>query len=282
MPEWAAMPEEPRLDPDMSAYYGTGREQERLRGSCRLEFVRTKELLARHLPPPPAVVLDVGGGPGAYAVWLAEEGYRVHLLDPIELHVRQAREASLHHPAARLESAQVGDARALPLGDATVDAVLALGPLYHLPDADDRRRALHEAWRVLRPGGILAAVGISRFASTIDGLFKGYLADPAFEHIVESSLRDGHHENPERRPGWFTTAYFHLPDELHEEVRAADFRVEALVGVEGPAAFLTDVDDWLDHPQRRDTLLRALRRIETHRTLLGASPHILVIAAKPV
>jgi hypothetical protein len=134
---------------------------------------------------------------------------------------------------------------------------------------------------VLLPGGMLAAAAISRFASTIDGLLKGYLTEPAFEHIVEASLRDGRHANPDRHPGWFTTAYFHLPDELREEVVAAGFLVEALIGIEGPAAFLTDIDDWLDDPPRREALLRAIGRVETQPALVGASPHLLVVAAKP-
>ena len=257
----------------MSAYYAAGEELDRLSGWGRLEFVRTQVLLARHLPSPPALVHDVGGGPGAYAQWLVENGYEVRLLDPVELHVEQA--------AARRVSAQVGDARALPFPDGSADAVLLLGPLYHLHDRDDRLRALVEARRVLRPGGVLAAAGISRFASTIDGLFRGYLGDPEFERIVEQDLRDGRHTNPERRPEWFTTAYLHLPDELRDEVAAAGFAVEAVVGVEGPGAFLADVDDWLDDAQRRDALLRAIARIEAQPSLLGASPHILVIATRP-
>ena len=206
------------FDEDIAAYYDRGEEQARLGDWGRLERIRTQELLERYLPPPPAVVLDIGGGPGAYAVWLAERGYRVHLVDPMELHVEQAR-------AAGLGSAEVGDARALPFDDASADAVLELGPLYHLPDAGDRRRALEEASRVLRPGGVLAAAAITRFASTIDGLIKGMLAEPEFERMVERVLSDGRHENPSRRPGWFTTAYFHLPDELAEEVRAAGFQL---------------------------------------------------------
>jgi ubiquinone/menaquinone biosynthesis C-methylase UbiE len=272
--------EPPQIDSDLAAYYAAGKEQGRLSGWGRLELVRTQALLDRHLPPPPAVVLDVGGGPGAYALWLAERGHRVHLLDPIELHVRQAAEAAAGSPA-RLESARMGDARALPFDDASVDAVLALGPLYHLPEPADRSLALREAWRVLRPGGMLVAAAISRFASTIDGLFKGFLAEPEFERIVERNLQDGRHANPQRRGEWFTTAYFHLPSELRGEVEGAGFRVEAIVGVEGPAAFLSDVDDWLDDPERRSALLRALSRIESEPSLLGASPHILAVAAKP-
>jgi ubiquinone/menaquinone biosynthesis C-methylase UbiE len=261
------------FDPEITAYYNRGEEAGRLGDWGRLEFVRTQELLERHLPPAPAVVLDVGGGPGTYALWLTDRGYRVHLIDPVQLHVEEAR-------AAGVETAQVGDARALPCDDESFDAVLMLGPLYHLPDAEERRRALAEARRVLRPRGVLAAAAITRFASTIDGLIKGYLANPEFEQIVERNLRDGRHENPDRRPGWFTTAHFHLPDELADEVRGAGFDLRALTGIEGPGAWLPDVDDWLDDPPRRAALLRAIRRVESEPSLIGASSHLLAVGAK--
>lgn len=257
------------FDEDITAYYDSGEEQERLSGWGRLEFVRTQELLRRYLPPAPARVVDVGGGPGAYSLWLAGLGYELRLIDPVELHVEQARAAGV--------VGEVGDARALPLEDASVDAVLLLGPLYHLPETSDRGRALGEALRVLRPGGVVAAAAITRFASTIDGVRKGYLADPQFERIVERALHDGHHINASRRPGWFTTAYFHEPDELAGEVRRAGFDLTALVAIEGVGEWATDVDDWLDDPPRRAALLRAIERVETEPSLLGASPHLLAI-----
>jgi ubiquinone/menaquinone biosynthesis C-methylase UbiE len=264
------------LDPEIAAYYARGEEEARLRGPFRLEFVRTKELLERYLPSPPAVVLDCGGGPGAYAIWLAARGYEVHLLDPIASHVEQARDAA-DAAGVSLANAEIGDARSLPLTDGSVDAALLLGPLYHLTERSERLTALEEARRVLRPGGLLAAAAISRFASTIDGLYNRLLDDPAFERIVERDLRDGRHLNPERHPRWFTTAYFHLPDELEQEVRAADFELVALLGIEGLGSFLVDIDERLDDPARRATLLRALRRIEAERSLIGASPHILAV-----
>jgi ubiquinone/menaquinone biosynthesis C-methylase UbiE len=261
------------LDDDISAYYERGEEEGRLRGGSRLELVRTQELLTRYLPAPPAVVLDVGGGPGAYAAWLSELGYRVHLLDPVDLHVAQAREAGV--------SAARGDARSLPFDDASADAVLLLGPLYHLPETEDRARALAEARRVLRPGGVLAAAAITRFASTIDGLLKGYMASPEFERIVEGVLAHGRHENRTRHPGWFTTAYFHLPDELAAEVRDAGFDLTGVFGIEGPGAWLPDIDGWLDDPARRGALLRAIARVETEPSVLGASGHLLAVGVNP-
>ncbi|MBV9279821.1 MAG: class I SAM-dependent methyltransferase, partial [Chloroflexi bacterium] len=122
----------PPLPPEIAAHYETGLERERLsRGRARLEFARTQTILQRFLPAPPARVFDVGGGPGLYAAWLARQGYQVRLLDPVPLHIDQAREASVLQPDHPF-SAEPGDARSLPAGDGEVDAVLLLGPLYHL------------------------------------------------------------------------------------------------------------------------------------------------------
>jgi ubiquinone/menaquinone biosynthesis C-methylase UbiE len=192
---------------DMGAYYDRGDEQGRLGDWGRLEFLRTRELLQRFLPAPPATVLDVGGAAGAYAVPLAAEGYEVHLVDPIALHVEQALAASAAQREGSLASAVVGDARELPFADASADIVLMLGPLYHLTEAADRTRALREARRTLRPGGVLAAAAIMRFASTLDGIAQGFMLEPGFEEIVERDLDDGQHRNPDAHPGWFTTAY---------------------------------------------------------------------------
>src|SRR6185312_596035 len=121
-------------------------------------------------------------------------------------------------------------------------------------------RALHEARRALRPGGLLAAAAMTRFASTLDGVIRGFLLEPGFEAIVERDVADGQHRNPDGHPRWFTTAYFHRPDELEREVAEAGFDVTALLAVEGAvgaAAEARALDAWLDDPGRREILLRA-------------------------
>src|SRR5690349_2495113 len=162
------MPDGPRAHDDVTAFYARGLERDRLSGGQgALELARTQALLMRFLPPPPCVVADIGGGPGCYAVWLAERGYDVHLVDPVPLHIEQAAALARSRPGVSLASAAIGDARRLSLPDESIDAVLLLGPLYHLPQRADRIGALAEARRVCRRGGVVIAAAISRFASTL-------------------------------------------------------------------------------------------------------------------
>jgi ubiquinone/menaquinone biosynthesis C-methylase UbiE len=269
------------LPPEIESHYTAGAEAGRLSHGCgRLEFARTQEVLRRFLPPPPAVVADVGGGPGLYACWLASLGYEVHLFDPVPLHVAQAEEASKACKAHALAGIAVADARALGRPDDSTDAILLLGPLYHLTDRADRLAALREARRVLRPGGTLVAAAISRFASALDGLRSGYLDDPAFAAIVGRDLTDGQHRNPTGHAGYFTTAFFHHPDELRQEVEDAGLIPAQVLAVEGPAWLLQDFDAHWDAPARWERLLDILRRMEADPSLLGASAHLLAVARK--
>src|SRR5262245_37396609 len=142
------------LPQEIQQFYETGQEASRLEMPFfRWEKIRTLDLLDRFLPPVPAVILDVGGGAGAYAFPLAEKGYVVDLIDPVRLPVEQAREQAAANPRVP-RSFQVGDARAIPSADKTVDAVLLFGTLYHLTESTGRLQAIREAHRVLRPGGV--------------------------------------------------------------------------------------------------------------------------------
>jgi len=263
------------LPDELFAHYSLGVEDQRLVENS-LEFLRTRDVLDRFLPGPRARILDVGGGTGVYAEWLAGKGYEVHLVDAVPLHVEQAR--------ARADrgggfSVAVGDARDLGGEGSSYHAVLLLGPLYHLIERSDRIQALREAARVVRPGGVVIGAAISRTASLLDGLARSYLQDPRFRDVVVEDLRSGQHRNPDplQRPEWFTTAFFHSGDELAAEFDAADLAVDGVFGVEGPAWLLANLDERLADREQRDAILWAANLAERDPALLHLSSHLLAV-----
>ncbi|MGH9674543.1 MAG: methyltransferase domain-containing protein [Bryobacteraceae bacterium] len=121
----------------IARYYAQIREDQRLAEPIgRLEMERTQEVILRYLPPPPAVIVGVGGGPGAYSRWLAKLGYEAHLVDLTPKHVEQAL------ALGGIASVSVGDARALEWPDGAAASALLLGPLYHLTERAERVLAL--------------------------------------------------------------------------------------------------------------------------------------------
>jgi ubiquinone/menaquinone biosynthesis C-methylase UbiE len=262
-------------------YYGDYDEQARLSSNLgQVEFVRTQNIIHRYLKSPPAIVFDVGGAAGRYSCWLAKEGYEVHLVDPVPKHIEQAREASDAQSEMLIASCTVGDARQLEFDDDIADAVLLLGPLYHLVEAQDRIRSLTEAYRVLKPGGHLFAVGISRFASTIDGLVSGYYLDPIFQEIMQRDLEIGQHRNPTNNHTYFMDTFFHHPDELKAEVRSAGFEIMGLFAVEGIIYMMKDFEKNWKTSDNREFLLDVIGKIEREPSLIGASPHVMCVGAK--
>jgi ubiquinone/menaquinone biosynthesis C-methylase UbiE len=273
-------PSVPALDEPIQRYYGLGQEQNRLLAPAgELERLRTQDILGRYLPSPPAVICDVGGAAGIYAFPLSERGYRVHLIDPVALHIQQAQAYSAKSGVS-LESMVQGDARAIDMPASVADAILLLGPLYHLVDRADRRVALEEAHRILKPGGLLFAAAISRYASLMDGLSSGFFADERFRDIVERDLSSGQHGNPTDSVDYFTTAYFHRPNELRTEIHDAHFHGIKVLGVEGPAWGLAAFNSALADLAQRATLLRILSEIEDEPSLVGASSHLIAVARK--
>ncbi|MFC0627222.1 class I SAM-dependent methyltransferase [Kribbella deserti] len=196
----------------------------------RLETERLRYFLTRYLPGPAARVADIGGGPGAHAAWMIEQGHSVGLLDPVPRHIEQARAAGV--PSI------LGDARELPWHDETYDAVLMAGPMYHLINAADRRQALSEAVRILRPGGLLMVVAINRTANLIGSALANTLSRR--REVVEDILRNGHSTGNERMA---PSTHYHGTTVLRTELTVAGLRPVTLHGLTGPGGWLTVVLD---------------------------------------
>lgn len=189
-------------------FYDSGAEEEWLRLERHpAEFAITVSYLERYVQPGERV-LDLGGGPGRYSLWLAERGCRVTLCDLSEGNVRfaQAKAAERGLPLRAL----TGDARqADSLLEGPFDHVLLMGPLYHLLEEADRLRAVEASLNLLKPGGCLFAAFINSFAGLIYDL-----QDPA--RLLQEDpeyLRQMVEDRPFRGMA-FTQAYFARPKEI--------------------------------------------------------------------
>ena len=268
--------DDPSIDPKILDYYENAwDEDQRIRnGLGGLELIRTREIIERYLPHEPCRVLDVGGAAGVHAEWLLDAGHSVDLIDPVPRHIDEANANLGAHPDF---TATIGDGRQLGFEDDTYDVVLLLGPLYHLPERSDRIRSWSEGARVAKPGGLVIGAMISRFASLFSGLSEDVIFNPVFMEIVRQDLTDGQHRNVEGHD-FFTTAFFHHPDEARAEPSDAGLTVEELLGVEGIAAWIPRLQRSWDDPDRREIIVEAARLIESEETLVGLGPHMLAIA----
>lgn len=269
MDEWT-------LEDEIAAYYSRGGENDRLTANARgrLEFARMQELLRRHLTGPALEILDVGGATGVHAAWLAEDGHRVTVIEPVPAHVAAA--AGLPGVEARL-----GDARHLACPDASFDAVLLLGPLYHLTDRAHRVTALREARRACRPGGLVAAATINRTAGWNDWLLwnsqqsiHSISAEESLRVLREGDLRYFDQD-------LFTTAYLHHPGEVAAEFIDAGLGEPAQFAVQGFPGYMPQLEAMVDDADAREQLMAGLRVIESEPSLLGASNHLFTASRLP-
>ncbi len=257
---------------NIQKFYETGVEKDRLyKKMGRLEKERTDKLLSQYLPKPPATILDVGGGTGIYSFDLANKGYNVYLIDPVASNIKEAIKLGKKHKENPLQGYIVGDARKIDMADDSADIVLFMGPLYHLNNAD-RKIALSEAYRVLKPGGKLFAVAISRFCPVLGAFVKGQMEDPDFEKEVFNSLTYGQFFY---KGGQFFT---HWPNELENEVKESGFEDVSIHAIEGFGYCLRN-HNW-DNENLRQKLLKAIELIETEPSVLGISSHLMAIGEK--
>lgn len=241
----------------------------------RTEFAVTQRALAEFLPPPPARVLDIGGGPGRYAIHLATQGYAVTLLDLSSANLKLARAKAREHNV-RLDDYIHANALDLPARvTGPFDAALLLGPLYHLTRLEDRRAAVQAALDVLRPGGVLFAAWICVFAPLRDAAIK-YPEREALLLREARFLEDGAYDGD----GGFTEAYFAHPAEIEAFMAGFDLRPLAFLACEGIAA---------GHEEALNNLQGAAwdywadlnYRLSKEPSLRGAADHLLYIGCKP-
>lgn len=212
----------------------------------RIEFASTLHLMDRYFPPQ-GRVCDIGGGPGRYTIELIRRGYQVTLFDLSEEEVRLAG-VHLEELGLSAERLIVGDARDLScFAPASFDALLLMGPMYHIVASDERMGVLHEITRILKP----QAVAIVSYLNSW-GIMRNGLID--FPHWYEdiSVLRSmqGEHTFSAQQLQDFTGAYWSTPPAATEEILRSGLKIISYAGAESFASSMGEplARMKLDHP----------------------------------
>jgi len=243
----------------------------------RTEFAITLRALEDYLPKPPAKILDVGGGPGRYAIALIQRGYEVTLFDLSRGCLELAREKA-EEAGVELAGYEHGDARDFSrFEDESFDAVLLLGPLYHLLEEGDRRRAIREARRVLRPEGLVFAAFIARYAPI------RWAAKHEPEWILEHRARVNEllaSGALRARPGGgFTDAYFSHPSEVWPLMEAEGFKTLDLIACEGVVSMIEEKVNELSG-ELWEAWVELNYRLGRDPSLHGAAEHLLYVGRR--
>ncbi|MHB1317832.1 MAG: class I SAM-dependent methyltransferase [Anaerolineae bacterium] len=252
------------------------REHERLERH-QLEYDLTWRYLERYLPPT-GDILEIGAATGRYTVELARRGYRVTAVDLSAVALERCRQHVCEAGLAGRVTYAVADARALNnLREAAYDAVLLMGPLYHLVLEPDRRLALAQAYARLRPGGILASAFISRYGIMGDLMrnVPHWIEDSDEVSAILDLGRDPEHYPLGQFRGYFATVEEIAP--LHEK---QGFRTLTVAAVEPAISADDETYNRLEGVQRR-LWLELLDRISTEPSIVGASRHLLYIGRRP-
>lgn len=238
----------------------------------RMEFSMNMRMLREYLPATPAAILDVGGGPGRYAISLSQLGYSVTLLDLSANCLAFARTKAAEAGVSLVETIHGNalDLGALPAD--SCDAVLLMGPMYHLQAEADRIQALREARRVLKPGCLLFVAFITRYAS-----LRVSQADWVVANLsrVQEEVATGIHIDD----GRFTDAYLAHPAEVRPLLEEGGFTCVEMLASEG---LRSDIDGPVNHLTGAlwDAWIDLHYRVGKDPAVHGASVHLLAVGRK--
>ena len=267
------------ISKELNDFYNKASEETRLeKGMGIFEFERIKDLIEKHISKSNSTIIDVGGGTGKYAEWLAKKNHTVHLVEPVLKHIKLAekRAQKLKKPFTVTK----GIAQKLPYKNESADLVILHGPLYHLQKKEDRIATIIEAKRVLKKGGIILGFAINATASTVVGLMNGMIHANSFFEMCKEELTSGIHNAPKDFPFLLADAYYHKPQELKEEFLEQNLKFINLFAVEGMI--------WLDNEyfanmldRKKSKTLKALQKLtENDEYLLPFSPHMMIAIRK--
>ncbi|MEY8779583.1 class I SAM-dependent methyltransferase [Allomuricauda sp. XS_ASV26] len=267
------------INRNIELFYNKASEETRLnKGMGVFEFERVKCLIEQFITEPALKIIDVGGGTGKYSEWLARKGHEVHLVEPVEKHLKLAQNRA--RKIKNKYSVHQGESRNLKFQNNYADLIILHGPLYHLQKKEDRVLTIKEAKRVVKNKGIILGFAINYTASTLVGLLNGLIHNKFFFEMCKEELTTGIHNPPENFPWLLAEAYYHNPAELKEEFLDQELEYLNTYAVEGMAWLDKDFFSNITNNKRKTNLLELINVTQNDSYLLHFSPHMMIAAQK--
>ena len=262
---------------DIAAYYNRDLEREHSRlAEHQLEYDLTWRYLDQYLPSR-GTILEIGAATGRYTLELARRGYLLTAVDLSAVQIERCRQSLVDAGLASQVQLVVADARDLsPLTENQFDAVLLMGPLYHLVLEADRKLAVKQASDRLRAGGLLFSAFISRFG-IIGDMLKNVPTWIEKQSDVWSVLEEG--KDPDDYPRGGFRGYFAQASEIAPLHEGLGFETLVVAGVE-PAISADDESYNRLQGRERQQWLDVLYAMSAEPSIVGASRHLLYIGKK--
>ena len=255
----------------LTGYYSGYDEEGRLASRHgQVEFLTTMRYIDKYIKPGDRVI-EIGAGTGRYSHYLARKGYDVTAVELIEHNLDILRANTQEGEKLTAVQGNAVDLSAFP--DDTFDITLLLGPMYHLFTVEEQKKALSEAFRVTKTGGVVYAAYCNNDATVIQFLFgRNMIKEPRYRELVD--------------PVTFKCAS--TPEELfvlfrREDIDALmdDFPYTRLhyVGTDMAANFMRDTVDAMDD-ETFEAFMRYHFCICERPDMTGATHHMLDITRK--
>jgi ubiquinone/menaquinone biosynthesis C-methylase UbiE len=245
----------------------------------RTEFAVTMRTLKEHMPKPPAKILDVGGGPGRYAIALAQQGYAVTLVDLSKRCLEFAKEKAEEAGVKLTSYAHINATNLKQIPRASFDIVLLMGPMYHLLTSKDRRKAINESRRVLKSNGIIFASFVPRlvvvrwvakFDPTWITEYQKQCKELTTSGLLKTFSMGGR--------GW-TNAYLVNPTEVKPFMEKSGFETLDLIACEGVISGIEEKVEALTGDLWQ-TWVELNYRLGKHPETHGTAEHLLYVGRK--
>ena len=246
-------------------------EEQRLSKECDNRHIVEREVkkhIINSYLPEQGSILEIGAGTGLYCVYLAQKGYKIYACDLVQKHVEIIKEKA--HTMNLNINACIANAMELPFATETFDMVLLSGPIYHLQDMKDKQKAINEAVRCCKEGGIVVVDYLSQI--------HGFIQKAIHNEEIFANISDADIENLKYNDAIFS---FDRPTEIRKMLEMAKLKNIEFYGTDSISRFIKEDINWFG-TSALERWIKFIIRVSSEPGCIELSEHCLAVGRKIV